>query len=29
MADKFYNYTWGDTESDHYRSCMAEHGQME
>jgi len=29
MADKIYNYTWGDTESDHYRACMAEHGQRE
>jgi hypothetical protein len=29
MADKFYNYTWGDTESDHYRACMAQHGQQE
>ena len=29
MADKFLNYTWGDQESDHYRACMAQHGQQE
>jgi hypothetical protein len=23
------DYTWGDTQSDRYRACMAEHGQPE
>ena len=22
-------YTWGNEQSDRYRACMAEHGQME
>jgi hypothetical protein len=29
MADKSFNYLWGDTESDQYRACMAQHGQQE
>ena len=29
QASSFRDYTWGDQESDHYRACMAEHGQPE
>ena len=28
-ADKYPEYIWGDTQSDVYRACMAEHGQQE
>lgn len=28
-AEPFSDYTWGNTQSDHYRACMAEHGQPE
>ena len=28
-AAPFREYTWGDEESQRYRSCMAEHGQVE
>ena len=29
QAAGFRDYTWGHTQSDHYRSCMAQHGQPE
>jgi hypothetical protein len=29
QASKFLDYSWGDTQSDHYRACMAERGQPE
>jgi hypothetical protein len=29
QAGKYKQYTWGDTEEDTYRACMAEHGQQE
>jgi hypothetical protein len=29
LADKYLDYVWGVQEIDHYRACMAGHGQME
>ena len=29
FAAPFKNYTWGHTQDDLYRSCMARHGQPE
>ena len=29
QANKFAQYTWGETQSDHLRACMARHGQPE
>ena len=29
QASKFLDYSWGDTQFDHYRACMADHGQPE
>ena len=29
QASKFLDYSWGDTQSDHYRACMADRGQPE
>jgi hypothetical protein len=29
QASKFLDYSWGDTQFDHYRACMAERGQAE
>ena len=29
QASKFLNYSWGDTQFDQYRACMAERGQPE
>jgi hypothetical protein len=29
LAAPFKNYTWGNTQSDLYRSCMTQHGQPE
>ena len=29
LADKYLDYLWGVQEIDHYRTCMAGHGQME
>ena len=29
QAAGFRDYTWGHTQSDLYRSCMAQHGQPE
>lgn len=28
-AEKYAQYTWGDTQLQVYRACMAEHHQME
>jgi hypothetical protein len=28
-ADRYPQHTWGNTENDQYRTCMAEHGQQE
>jgi hypothetical protein len=28
-SDKYRQETWGDTQFDVYRACMAEHGQQE
>jgi hypothetical protein len=28
-AAPLLDYTWGEAQSDRYRACMAEHGQME
>ena len=29
QASKFLDYSWGDTQFDHYRACMADRGQPE
>jgi len=29
LAAPFKDYTWGNTQADLYRSCMAQHGQPE
>ena len=29
QAAPYQQDTWGDTQEDHYRACMAEHGQAE
>ena len=29
LADKYLDYVWGVQGIDHYRACMAGHGQME
>lgn len=29
LAAPFKDYTWGNTQSDLYRSCMTQHGQPE
>lgn len=29
QASPYQQNTWGDTQEDHYRACMAEHGQPE
>ena len=28
-ASKFVDYSWGVSQTDHYRACMARHGQPE
>jgi hypothetical protein len=29
LASRYVEHTWGDTEIDQYRACMAAHGQKE
>jgi hypothetical protein len=29
VAKNYKQYTWGATELNHYRACMAQHGQQE